>query len=102
MQVLKRRNNKRITLSLFQSSWHILSIQNGNASGCCGVFLPWTFILVFKNNELLLLKYFSLNINSALRKVVSTFLYSGIVSRVWPLSCLSQSEDGLGLIYSHP
>lgn len=77
MQVLKRRNNKRIALSLFQSSWHILSIQNENASGCCVVFLPWTCIPESSK----IMSYCFLNIyffSSALRKEVSTLLSSGI------------------------
>ena len=77
MQVLKRRNNKRITLSLFQSSWHILSIQNGNASSCCVVFLPWTFIPESSKIR----RYCFSNIyvfSSALNKVVPTLLSSGI------------------------
>lgn len=77
MQVLKRRNNKRIALSLFQSSWHIFSIQNENASGCCVVFLPWTCIPESSK----IMSYCFLNIyffSSALRKEVSTLLCSGI------------------------
>ena len=77
MQVLKRRNNKRITLSLFQSSWHILSLQNGNANGCCVVFLPWTFIPESSK----IMSYCFSNIyffSSAFNKVVPTLLSSGI------------------------
>lgn len=63
MQVLKRRNNKQIALSLFQSFWYILSIQNGNVSCCWVVLLPWTFIpRVPQNNELLLLEYLFLQL----------------------------------------
>lgn len=77
MQVLKRRNNKWIALSLFQSSWHILSIQNGNANGCCFAFLPWTFI----PEPSKIMSYCCSNIyffSSTLSKVVSILLSSRI------------------------
>lgn len=110
MQVLKRRNNKRITLSLFQSSWHNIVYSEWKCCGGCVVFLPWTFILESpQNNELLLLEY--LFLQPALNKVVRTLLSSGIsralcitenvtrtgVSKACTLSCFSQRGNGFGL-----
>lgn len=116
MQVLRRRNNKRTALSLFQSSWHILSIQNGNASGACVVFLPWTFIPESsKNNELLLLAYLfpplgftwsgfppppSL-VGSAGLGVWRAVTWPG-VRTACALSSFSPSGDGWGSIHSRP
>ena len=64
----------------------ILSLQNGNANGCCVVFLPWTFIPESSK----IMSYCFSNIyffSSALNKVVPTLLSSrinrGCVMGVW-------------------
>lgn len=76
MQVLKERIINQSNYLYFQSSWHILSLQNGNASCCCVVSTLDFHSRVLQNNEpLLLIIYF---FSSALNKVVPTLLSSRI------------------------
>lgn len=112
MQVLKRRHNKQIALSLFWSSRRILSIQDGNTSGCCVVFLPWT--LNPKSSQITSHGFSHVYFFcSAWSKAVPTLLSSGIC--VWagdmdwpgvPLACVwncfSRSRGGFGPIHACP
>lgn len=66
MQVVKRRNNKRIAIFISELLAQTPP-QNGNAGSCCSgflfcfVFLTWNFYSrALKNNEALLLIYSSL------------------------------------------
>lgn len=94
MQVLKRRKNKQIALSLFQSSWHVLSIQNGEVRSCV-VFPSWTFI---PESSKIMSHCFS-NIHffsSALSRVASALLSSGISRALCVAgSCLEPESAGM-------